>query len=116
LAWFGDLTQSGTDDFDGDGQSNLLEFVAGTDPIDPASAFRLRVETVVGQPNQRKLIFQPWTSGRTYTPQFTTNLAGAAFAPLTSYGGPTIDGYAATITDLNAAQEQKFYRIQISLP
>jgi hypothetical protein len=116
LAWFGNLSQSSTDDFDGDGQNNLMECTAGLDPCDPASVFALRVENVAGQPNQRRLIFKPWASGRTYTPQFTTNLAGTAFATLTGTGGPTTNGTEVTVTDLNATGQRKFYRIRISLP
>ncbi|MFO1477873.1 MAG: right-handed parallel beta-helix repeat-containing protein, partial [Verrucomicrobiota bacterium] len=116
LAWFGNLSQSGTDDSDGTGQNNLFKFTAGLDPTDPTSVFKLRIEAVAGQPNQRHLIFSPWAAGRTYTPQFTTNLAVTAFAPLTGYGGPTTNGTEVTITDPNAGVQQKFYRMQISVP
>src|SRR5207249_3353675 len=34
MAYFGDLTRDGTGDFDGDGQSDLAEFRAGTNPTD----------------------------------------------------------------------------------
>ena len=114
LACFGNLNQSATGDPDGDGQNNLFEFLAGTNPTNPASAFSLRAATVAGQPNQRNLIFSPWAGGRIYTPQFTTNL-NVAFVPLTGYG-TTTNGAEVTITDLNATEGQKFYRIQISLP
>jgi hypothetical protein len=80
------------------------------------SALALQIQNVAGQPNQKNLIFTPWASGWTYTLQFTTNLAGTAFAPLTGYGGPTTNGTEVIVTDLNAAGPQKFYRIQISLP
>jgi hypothetical protein len=115
LAYFGSLGQSGADDFDHDGQNNLLEYMSGTDPANPASAFRLRMETVLGQPNQRKLIFAPWISGRIYLPQATTNLASTAFAPLTGCG-MTINDTEIIITDYNAIEQQRFYRIEISLP
>lgn len=42
LATFGNLWQSGSDDFDGDGVSNLDELLEGTDPLDPNS-FRPRL-------------------------------------------------------------------------
>jgi predicted outer membrane repeat protein len=116
LAWFGNLSQSGADDFDGTGQNNLFKYVAGLDPTDPASVFKLRIEKVAGQPSQKNLSFKPWASGRTYTPQFTTNLATTAFAPLTGCGGPTTNGTEVIVTDLNATGQQKFYRIQIALP
>ena len=44
---FGDLTQTGSSDFDGDGQSNILEYLAGTDPTDPAKSFSLQSPSLV---------------------------------------------------------------------
>jgi hypothetical protein len=38
---FGDLTQKGSGDYDGDGQENHIEYLAGTDPKDPAKNFTL---------------------------------------------------------------------------
>jgi hypothetical protein len=116
LACFGGLSACATDDPDCDGQSNRSENIAETDPTDPASVFHCQIENVAGQPKQRKLIVRPWASGRIYTPQFTTNLAGTTFAPLTAIGGLTISDTEIAIRDLNATEGQKFYRIQISLP
>jgi hypothetical protein len=116
LAYFGNLSQTGTSDFDGDRQNNLFECTAGLDPCDPASVFTLRVENVAGQPSRKNLTFKPWASGRTYTPQFTTNLVSTAFAPLTGTDGPTTNGTEVTVRDLNATEQQRFYRIRISLP
>ncbi len=41
IAHFGDLSQGARDDADGDGVDNITEFLAGTDPTDPADAFRI---------------------------------------------------------------------------
>jgi hypothetical protein len=61
LANFGTLTRDGTGDFDGDGFTDLQEFLAGTDPKSPAAYLRidsagftgntfvLRVEVVAGK-------------------------------------------------------------------
>lgn len=43
LAFFGNFNQNPAGDFDGDGVSNLDEFLEGTDPTDPAS-FRPRLQ------------------------------------------------------------------------
>jgi hypothetical protein len=46
LAYFGNLTQNPTGDYDGDGVSNLQEFLDGTNPTNSASAlFRLSVDS-----------------------------------------------------------------------
>jgi hypothetical protein len=38
VACFGDLNQAATGDCDSDGQNNLLEYMAGANPTDPAPA------------------------------------------------------------------------------
>jgi hypothetical protein len=116
LAWFGQCGYCDTEDPDGDGQNNLMEYTGDLNPTDPTSLFKLRVETVPGQPTQRNLVFGPWADGRIYTAQFTTNLVSTPFAPLSGIGGPTTNGTEITVTDLNATESQKFYRIRISLP
>src|SRR5262249_35731638 len=97
-------------DASGTGQNNLFKYVAGLNPTNPASIFNLRI---AGQIN---LIFDPIVAGRTYSPEFRTNLASGSFTNLTGYSGPNTNGNQATIPDLNATQPQKFYRIRISLP
>lgn len=60
--------------------------------------------------------FSPVLAGRTYTPQFTTDLVSGVWMPLTTYTGPVTNGNLVTITDTNATQADKFYRISISKP
>jgi hypothetical protein len=103
-------------DVDGTGQNNLFKYVAGLDPTNPSSIFVLQIASVTGQPTQKNLIFNPEFSGRTYTPQFRTNLVSGAWAPLAGIGGPVTNVNQVTVTDLGATQAQKFYRIDISLP
>lgn len=70
-------------DSDGDGASNLAEFLAGTDPTDPASALRISI-----QPTAAGLLLQ-WNAvaGSIYQLQVSGDLAswsdaaGPAFAP-----------------------------------
>jgi hypothetical protein len=80
------------------------------------SALGLQITNVAGQPDQMNLVYIPWAVGWTYSLQCTTDLTGTAFAPLTGYDGPTTNGNAVTVTDLNATGPQKFYRLQISQP
>lgn len=104
-----------TADLTGTGQNNLFKYVAGLDPTNPASVFRLRIATVPDQPNQKSLVFTPRYDGRTYTPMYRTNLLAGTWLPLTNTN--TADNATErTITDLDASQPQKFYRIQISVP
>jgi hypothetical protein len=102
-------------DPDGDGQNTGYEYLVGSLPMDGNSYFRLRVERVPGQPTQRNLIFSPRVAGRTYTPQFKLDLGAPGFTDLG--GTSTTDiGPTRTVTDLNATEPNKFYRIRITLP
>jgi hypothetical protein len=105
-----------TADADGTGQNNLFKYVAGLDPTNPASVFVLLIQNVTEQPNQKNLLFNPVADGRTYTPEFTTNVVGTAYATLPGIGGPTTNGYQVTVTDPNATERQKSYRIHITYP
>jgi hypothetical protein len=103
-------------DADGTGQNNLFKYVTGLDPTNPASVFAIAVQSVNGQPKQKRIIYNPVVNGRTYTPQFSTNLVGT-WTPLTGFSGPIINSNnQATITDRNASPASKLYRLKISLP
>lgn len=102
-------------DPDGDGQSNLFEFVAGVAPTDPLSLFQLRIEPVPGEPAQKNLIFSPRLEDRTYTALSAETLSAAAFAPLPGFS-ITDNGDERTLTDLDASAPAKYYRIGISKP
>jgi NAD(P)-dependent dehydrogenase (short-subunit alcohol dehydrogenase family) len=120
LTYFGSVANSGAGadaaDFDKDGFSNLFEYVAGLVPTDPASIFKSRIEPVVGNATQMKIIFSPIVSGRTYTVKTSPGLGAAAvWTNLT--GGLTNDnGNERTITDTNATVSAKFYRVEITKP
>ncbi|HXI84024.1 MAG TPA: alkaline phosphatase family protein [Verrucomicrobiae bacterium] len=103
-------------DADGTGQNNLFKYVAGLDPTNPASVFQLQVVAVTNQASQENLLFNPFATGRTYKPQFSTDLVGNAWLPLPGYLGPITNGNQISVTDTNAVDPARFYRIDISLP
>jgi hypothetical protein len=109
-------TTCATCDYDNTGQNNLFKYVAGLDPTDPTSVFFLQIASVTNQTAQENLLFNPLASGRTYQPQFSTDLVGGVWLPLPAYTGPLTNGNQVTITDTNALGPQEFYRIDISLP
>ncbi len=103
-------------DADGTGQNNLFKYVAGLDPTNSASVFRLDIKNVTGEATQKRLTFSPRWSDRIYTLQFCTNLTlGVPWADLTT--APANDnGDERTVTDQGATDASRFYRIQITLP
>ncbi len=104
-----------TTDVSGTGQNNLFKYVAGLDPTNSASVFVLQIQNVAGQPNQKKLIFNPRYADRTYASEFRTDLLAGNYGTLTS----TItsdNGLTRTVTDTNAVETSKFYRIRITYP
>src|SRR5206468_7498342 len=48
MAYFGALSRDGTGDFDGDGQTDLQEFLAGTDPTNIGSTLRVLTLSLSG--------------------------------------------------------------------
>ena len=103
-------------DFDGTGQTNLFKFIAGLNPLDPASRFTLAIQSVPGQPAQKNLIFAPRLTDRTYTVTSKPGLATGSYAPLTNPSAPSDAGPQRTITDLGAGGAAKFYRVEITKP
>jgi PKD repeat protein len=103
-------------DADGTGQNNLFKYTAGLDPTNPASVFLVNPASVQNAPGQFSFQFSPVATGRVYAPQFCTNLVSGVWLPLMNYAGPMTNGIQATITDLDATQPNKFYRLAVALP
>ena len=95
-------------DTDHDGMSDYAEFIAGTDPTDPASRFYFTGETVQGN----RLVEMDWTvvTNRLYQVNVSTNLR--AWLPATGWlqasNGPTM---SYTVT--NSGAGSRFYRVQV---
>lgn len=103
-------------DPDLDGHNNMFEFTAGIVPTDALSVFTWRIEPVPAQPLQKRVIFSPVVAGRTYTVMTSPTLGtGASWGNLV--GGTVGDnGNERTITDLNATENKKFYKVEIVKP
>lgn len=97
------------DDADGDGMTNLQEFLAGTSPTDPSSV--LRISTAVPQGNDMVFTFATVTN-RQYVLEWTTDLSSGVWTSL-----PDVisgDGSVQQVTHLGGAElPQRFYRIRL---
>ncbi len=102
-------------DFDNDGQTNAFEYTAGLIPTDGNSVFRLRLEAVPGQPGQKRVIFSPRLTDRTYTVKGKPSLLTGPFTALGS-SSFTDNAQERTVIDLNASGAAKFYQVEIAKP
>ena len=106
---FSTTDRDGTGDFDQDGQTDLAEYLAGTNPNDGQSVLEVLQITSVNT-GQRQLIWnaQP---GKSYRLEYKPDLAGAAW---TSLGHViTATQPTASAVDTTAAAEKRFYRVAL---
>jgi len=111
--YFGQPTGPAGDDADGDGMTNLQEYLAGTSPTDSLNV--LRITSVVADGNDFAVTF-PSVTGKLYAVERNddlTNPAGWA-AIQTNIPGT---GSPVTITDPGAASQPRyFYRVRLLPP
>ena len=62
------------DDADGDGMSNLQEYLAGTDPTNPDSVFRVRI-SLAAMSGNNALLTWPAVPGKSYRVQYKNDLS-----------------------------------------
>lgn len=94
------------DDFDGDGMSNLQEFLAGTDPTNPNSVFRIQVSFVSATNGVQ--VSWPASASRNYRVQFKDDLSNPvwldAAGPISVTAGQGFFGAPAD-------QVSRYYRV-----
>jgi hypothetical protein len=114
----GNGVNGGGGDFDGDGRSNLEEYVFGANPTDSQDAGLAQVTVTQATPSTRTLTY-PTRVGRNYRVQFTNNL-GQSWQ---NVPGSLVlgNGNVATWTDDGTntgsppnTQVRRFYRVAVS--
>ena len=102
-------------DGDGDGQPTGYEYYAGSNPVDGNSFFRFRIEAVPGQPTHKNLVFSPRVPNRIYAVHYKLDFNATDWEKLDGF--TVLDaGPQRTVTDTNAVDTTKFYRVEISIP
>lgn len=101
------------DDPDLDGDSNLAEYLAGTDPTNEDSRFRLDVKQLSPDENGIELHWQT-TSGRVYRLESKSSLLSKEWRVVQeALNG---DGSIKRFQRLSDSKKQSFYRLSIQLP
>ena len=119
MAYFGHIGVDPAADADGDGFTNLQEYLIGTLPNNPAS--KLAIAQVPEIPNGVSKDFRisfPTANGVTYRVEFSDSLSAGSWAQLGS--DVTGSGATATATATDAAtvtlHPRRFYRVRIVAP
>jgi Tol biopolymer transport system component len=106
VAYFGDLSRDGQGDFDGDGQTDLQEFRAGTDPTNQGSI--LRVLTLTRVPSGAVTVIWSSTPGKTYRVEYKDDLQTTTWTAL-----PGLVTASSTSSGKEDRQpsSQRYYRV-----
>ena len=108
VANFGQLGVDPDADPDGDGFTNVQEFIAGTDPNDATSAF---VITSIAEDGDDIVITFASVSGKTYEGQHSNEPLGPIWVAFTNV---TATSDSTEVTDPGAASEpERYYRVQV---
>lgn len=100
-------------DPDGDGRNNLMEFLSGFLPTDPASAFQFRIQGYSG-PGVMDFRLNKVIPGRTYSLKESPNLV-APFVTVTVFSSAS-EEFDKLVQDTGAPADRNFYMIEISRP
>ena len=116
LAFFGHIQglvgdhSRGADDADGDGASNLAEFMAGSDPLDPTSVFKVTGFAAAG--SDIKVRFSTVTN-RAYQLQRRDSLDGSSIWKDIGSAAPGSGAVAALTDSSGATNTARYYRVRL---
>ncbi|MCE9612846.1 MAG: hypothetical protein K8T26_01130 [Lentisphaerae bacterium] len=113
--WFGVRNFDGAADAnpDGDPHDNRAEWIALTDPTNPASFFA--VDAISNQPPSRMVVFSPSSTSRIYRLQYATNLVTSVWTNLPGAAWAAGSPGQMSLSDTNTGAV-RFYRVQVAVP
>jgi hypothetical protein len=113
LRYFGtvnNILSQAAADADGDGASNLQEYLAGTDPTDPKSILRVSTDQAVAQQSQDCVIHWPSVAGKHYLIERSTSVFGQVWTPILTTTGTGADMEFHDTT----GGRVRFYRVHVT--
>lgn len=115
MFYFGNLAQGATNDPDGDGQNNLAEYLAGTDPTDAAD--KLAIASSSRETNGVFVLPFHFAASRHYVIEYSSNLqswSALTNPPLTYYAAPGIARWRDDGSQTGGMSSNRFYRVRIA--
>ncbi len=115
MRFFGSITNDqakDTDDPDDDGMSNLMEYLAGTDPMDSQSRLQFLSPSVA---NGGQGVSLTWSSvsSKSYWVEWSPSLPSTNWTAMTNIIG---DGKVQQFIDGNAGTQARYYRLRVQAP
>jgi hypothetical protein len=107
LAHFGNLSRDGSGDFDGDGMTDLAEYLAGTDPTNAADALAIASADLAG--GGVTLRFNA-VAGRSYRIEFSDALTAPNWQSVQDFPSVATSGQLE-VTDPAGNVQTRFYRL-----
>ncbi len=102
-------------DPDGDGNTNMLEWLAGLVPTDPASVFLVEMTQPTHIPGRASVLFGPIVPGRSYQVLWSDDLASWHKLDPQSFSEQDLPPNRV-LTDNGAPDARRFYRVIVSKP
>lgn len=101
------------DDPDGDGFLVWMRYVAGTDPTNSASRFKV---VAVSNAPQSQVFFLPDLVGRVYTLEYADDLSTGIWTPVSGQYRVPGTGPGQYLIDPDGGARARFYRVHVALP